>query len=74
MPVISVGGIFTAEDVYRRIRAGASLVQLYTGFVYGGPGTVRRLLQGLLQLLERDGLERIGQAVGLDADPLVKRS
>ncbi|HEX2096237.1 MAG TPA: hypothetical protein VHF50_02580, partial [Solirubrobacterales bacterium] len=43
IPLIGVGGIGTAEDAWARIRAGATLVQLYTGFVYGGPGTPRRI-------------------------------
>lgn len=67
VPVIGVGGVFTAEDAYRKIRAGASLVELYTGLVYEGPGLVRRLKEGLVDLLDRDRLERIEDAVGLDA-------
>lgn len=66
LPIISVGGIFDAADVITRIRAGASLVELYTGFVYGGPATVRRILQGLLQHLEREGLPNVGALVGTD--------
>lgn len=66
LPIIGVGGIFTAEDAYEKIRAGASLVQVYTGFVYGGPGLPRRLCRGLRQLLERDGLANIFHAVGRD--------
>jgi len=67
LPVIGVGGIFTAEDVYEKIRAGASLVQVYTGFVYEGPGFVHTLLSGLERLLQRDGLACVEDAVGLDA-------
>lgn len=66
MPIIGVGGIFSAEDAYRKIRAGASLVQLYTALVYEGPGLVRRIKMGLVELLERDGYSTIGQAVGAD--------
>ncbi|MCY7353181.1 MAG: quinone-dependent dihydroorotate dehydrogenase, partial [Cytophagaceae bacterium] len=47
-PVIGVGGIETAEDAYEKLAAGASLVQLYTGFIYEGPGVVRRICEGLL--------------------------
>jgi dihydroorotate dehydrogenase len=50
--------------VYERILAGASLVQVYTGFVYGGPRFVGRLLAGLLELLQRDGYRGVGEAVG----------
>ena len=66
LPLISVGGVFDAEDVIRRLRAGASLVELYTGFVYGGPGTVRRILEGLLQHLEREGIPDVGSLIGVD--------
>ncbi|HYY25645.1 MAG TPA: hypothetical protein VE689_09155, partial [Candidatus Udaeobacter sp.] len=58
------GGIFSAEDAYEKITAGASAVQIYTGFVYEGPGTVKRINQGLLRLLERDGYRSIAEAVG----------
>ncbi|REJ34735.1 MAG: dihydroorotate dehydrogenase (quinone) [Bacillota bacterium] len=67
LPVIGVGGIFSARDAYERIRAGATLVQVYTALIYRGPGLARRINRGLVQLLERDGLGRITEAVGLDA-------
>lgn len=67
VPIIGVGGIFSADDAYRKIRAGASLVELYTGLVFEGPGLVRRLKEDLLVLLDRDGIDRIEDAVGLDA-------
>ncbi|MGH7827443.1 MAG: quinone-dependent dihydroorotate dehydrogenase [Candidatus Binatia bacterium] len=63
-PVIGVGGIFTAEDAYEKIKAGASAVQIYTGFIYEGPSAVKRINQGLVRLLERDGLKSIIDAVG----------
>src|SRR5205085_7203767 len=56
VPIIGVGGIFSAEDAYARIRAGASLVQIYTALVYEGPGLPRRIARGLVELLRRDGL------------------
>jgi len=68
LPIVGVGGVFTAEDAYRKIRAGASLVQLYTGFVYRGPGTVRAINEGLLGLLDRDGFDTISEAVGADLE------
>lgn len=64
LPLIGVGGIATAEDAWERIRAGASLVQLYSAMVYGGPGTARTLLSGLHRLMWRDGFTTIAEAVG----------
>jgi dihydroorotate dehydrogenase len=63
---IGVGGVLDAEDVYAKLRAGASLVQLYTGFIYGGPSTVRTLLRGLAERLERDGFTSVEEAIGAD--------
>ena len=62
-----MGGIDSAEAAYRRIRLGASLVETYTGLVYEGPGLVRRIHRGLVKCLDRDGLDSIADAVGLDA-------
>ncbi|HEX7928992.1 MAG TPA: quinone-dependent dihydroorotate dehydrogenase [bacterium] len=64
LPLIGVGGIFSAADAYDFIRAGAHLVQLYTGLVYEGPGLVRVVARGLDALLQRDGFRSIGDAVG----------
>jgi len=64
LPIIGVGGIFTAEDAWEKIAAGASLIQVYTGWVYEGPWMVRRILQGLLQKLEEKGFNSISEAVG----------
>ncbi|WP_049969075.1 quinone-dependent dihydroorotate dehydrogenase [Haladaptatus cibarius] len=68
VPVIGVGGIFTAEDAYRKIRAGAHVVQLYTGLVYRGPSIAREINEGLLELLDRDGFDSIEDAIGADLD------
>ena len=68
IPLIGVGGIASAEDAYARIRAGASLVQLYSALVYEGPGLVRRINAGLSALLERDGFASVADAVGVDVD------
>lgn len=68
VPIIGVGGVFTAEDAYRKIRAGASLVQLYTGLVYHGPSIAREINEGLLALLERDGFDSVEAAVGADLE------
>jgi len=64
LPIIGVGGIFHAQDAYDKIRAGANAVQIYTGWIYEGPGAVKRINQGLLKLLERDGCKHITDAVG----------
>lgn len=66
VPVIGVGGISDAKGAYEKIRAGASMVQLYTGLVYEGPGIARDINTGLLELLDRDGFERVDEAVGAD--------
>lgn len=62
--IIGAGGIFTAEDAYEKIRAGASLVQIYTGFIYEGPGICRKINKKLVKLLKRDGFKNIAEAVG----------
>lgn len=62
--IIGVGGIFSAEDAYRKIRLGASLVQLMTALIYKGPGVVRKINRGLCRLLERDGFGNVAEAVG----------
>ena len=64
MPLIAAGGIETGADAYARIRAGASLVQLYTALVYQGPGVARAIAGELRSMLERDGLVRLADAVG----------
>jgi dihydroorotate dehydrogenase len=66
VPVVGVGGVSDAEGAYRKIRAGASVVQLYTALVYEGPGLAREINRGLLDLLERDGFDSIEAAVGPD--------
>jgi dihydroorotate dehydrogenase len=64
IPLVGVGGIANAEDAWERIRAGASLVQLYTAMVYEGPGIARRIAQGLAERLTREGFANIAEAVG----------
>ena len=64
LPLVGVGGIATAEDAWARIRAGASLVQLYSAMVYGGPGLPRQIVKGLARLMTLDGFASIAEAVG----------
>jgi len=64
IPLIAAGGIASAADAYARIRAGASLIQLYSALVYEGPGLARRIARGLLPLLDRDGFATIADAIG----------
>ncbi len=66
LALIGVGGIANAEQAYAKIRAGASLVQVYTGFAYAGPVLPRRLADGLAALLKRDGFTHVADAVGKD--------
>ncbi len=67
IPLVGVGGIASAADAYAKIRAGATLVQLYSALVYQGFSIVGSIHKGLLELLARDGFTHIGQAVGADA-------
>ena len=69
VPLIGVGGIAGAADAYAKIRAGASLVQLYTALVFHGPALVGRIKRGLAEFLRRDGFSSISEAVGADHAP-----
>ena len=64
MPLIGVGGIAGPEDAWARIRAGASLIQVYSAMVYEGPGIARAICRGLVKLMRRDGFATIAEAVG----------
>lgn len=64
--IIGVGGIFSAEDAYRKIRLGANLLELITGMIYQGPQLISEIQLGLVQLLEKDGFTHVSQAVGID--------
>lgn len=68
VPVVGVGGVSDAAGAYGKIRAGASVVQLYTALVYEGPGLARSIGRGLLELLDRDGFETVEDAVGADLE------
>lgn len=64
IPIIGVGGIFTAQDAYDKIRAGANVIEIYTGLIYRGPGIVKHIHHGLNRLLQQDGFQHISEAVG----------
>ena len=64
--LISVGGIETAEDAYRRIKAGATLIQVYSMLIYNGPVMIKEINEGLIKLLKADGYSHISEAVGAD--------
>ena len=64
MSIIGVGGIFTAQDAWEKLNAGATLLQVYTGWIYGGPEMVRRVLAGLTQQLDRHQLSTLSAAIG----------
>jgi dihydroorotate dehydrogenase len=64
MPIIGVGGIFNAEDAFEKITAGASLLQAYTGFIYGGPSFARDVNVGLARLLTEYGFATLDDAIG----------
>ena len=67
LTLIGLGGVASAGHAYMKIRAGASLVQLYTAFAYRGPALIPRMTAELAMLLKRDGFARLADAVGVDA-------
>lgn len=64
LQIIGLGGIFTAEDAYEKIKCGANAVQMFTGWIYGGPLVIGKINRGLIKLLEKDGYKNIDEAVG----------
>ncbi|MDA1058455.1 MAG: quinone-dependent dihydroorotate dehydrogenase [Proteobacteria bacterium] len=66
LPLIGVGGVWSGEDAYTKIKAGASLVQLYTGLIFQGPDLVHRILLDLRQLMDRDGVRSLSEVVGVE--------
>ncbi len=66
--IIGCGGVFSAEDAYKMIRNGASLVQLITGMIYQGPQLISEINKGLVKLMKRDGINSIRDLVGIDVD------
>ncbi len=69
LPIVGVGGVFSAQDAYAKILAGASLVEVYTSLVYEGPGLPSRINAGLVRLLHRDGFKHVSEAIGTGARP-----
>ncbi|PYS74843.1 MAG: dihydroorotate dehydrogenase (quinone), partial [Acidobacteria bacterium] len=67
LPIIGVGGVFTATDAWEKICAGASLVQLYTGFIYEGPSVAKTINEGLADILRREGFKSLDDAIGCRA-------
>lgn len=74
IPIIGVGGIFNAKDAWEKISAGASLIQLYTGFIYEGPGVAKRINKGLEKILAEEGFQSLDAAVGSRAKEIIKTS
>jgi dihydroorotate dehydrogenase len=66
LPLVGAGGVASAADAYAKIRAGASLVQLYTALVFAGPVLLAQIKRGLAELLCRDGFASVAEAVGAD--------
>jgi dihydroorotate dehydrogenase len=67
VPIVGTGGIFTGLDAYRKIRAGASLVQLYSAMIYRGPGIGAAVPRELAACLRADGFNTVAEAVGVDS-------
>lgn len=64
--LISVGGIDSADEAYKRLKAGASLIQTYTSFIFGGPPLNRAINQGIIERMEKDGFSHISELIGSD--------
>lgn len=64
VPIIGVGGIMNSNDAYDKIKAGASVIQIYTGLVYNGPGILPKMIDELSNMLIKDGYKNVSEAVG----------
>jgi dihydroorotate dehydrogenase len=64
LPIIGSGGVFDANDAWEKIISGASLIQIYTGFIYEGPGVARSINEGLGEILQREGFRKLDDAIG----------
>ncbi|XP_050548192.1 dihydroorotate dehydrogenase (quinone), mitochondrial-like, partial [Daktulosphaira vitifoliae] len=67
IPIIGVGGIFNGQDAYEKVRAGASLLQIYTSFIYNGPPIITKIKKELETLLRENNYKSISEAVGVDS-------
>jgi dihydroorotate dehydrogenase len=67
LPIVGVGGIFSAEHAWEKIAAGATLLQIYTGLVFEGPGLVRKIVEGLAERMKNEGVRRIEEVIGVEA-------
>ena len=67
LPIVGVGGIFSAEDAWEKIAAGASLVQIYTGMVYEGPGLPKKIVSGLLGRMRQEGIKNFREIIGMES-------
>lgn len=67
LPVVGVGGIFSGDDLYEKLQAGATLAQAYTGFIYEGPAFVRKCIRGLRRRMAADGVTRLDEIIGASA-------
>ncbi len=66
LTIVGCGGVASGEDAYAKVRSGASLVQLYSALVFGGPGLVPRIKRDLAKCLRRDGFNSVDAAVGIN--------
>ena len=74
IPLVGCGGVFTGEDALKKIKAGASLVQLYTSFAYAGPALIPKVKRELYEALKREGFKNVNEAVGYDVKQRKKRN
>ena len=71
--LVSVGGIDSGEEAYRRLKAGASLVQIYSALVFRGPGLAAEINRSLIELMERDGVTELNQVIGTECPPVTSQ-
>ena len=74
IPLVGCGGVFTGEDALKKIKAGASLVQLYTSFAYVGPALIPRVKRELYEALKREGFKNVNEAIGYDVKRKKRKS
>jgi dihydroorotate dehydrogenase len=73
LPIVGVGGVLDGDDLFEKLAAGADLVQLYTGFVFGGPATAPHVLRGLLARMDREGIDHVRSVTGLRTEEWAAR-